>query len=194
MEDKFNSIINQICEDKEIRIIDIPCVDLYMDQVTSFFDDKMSYLKRNNDDKILTKTMINNYSKDKILIPQKNKKYSRQNMILLILIYNLKQILSISDISTLFSKIIPEDQKKTSDNALIEEIYNKFLEIKSEDSAQFKSSFESKADIIIEKLKDSKIDDKEYAELFLMVLTLIDQANMRRRFAEKIIDGMIEKK
>ena len=54
-------------------------------------------------DKLLTKTMINNYAKAGILIPPRQKKYSRQHIETLLMLYNAKQILSINDISLLFS-------------------------------------------------------------------------------------------
>ena len=41
-------------------------IDLYMDQVTTFMDEHLSDCKRREDDKILTKTMINNYTKNNL--------------------------------------------------------------------------------------------------------------------------------
>ena len=88
----------KILEDmlKKINVIDgadIPSIDLYMDQVTTFMDRHLSGNKRFDDDKILTKTMINNYSKNNLLPPPVKKKYSREHIILLILIYYYKNIL-----------------------------------------------------------------------------------------------------
>ena len=87
-----------------------------MDQVTTFFNDKLGSLKRNEEDKILTKTMINNYTKGKVLMPAKNKKYTNEHMILLTLIYNLKQTISINDINTIFDPIIDVKAPKAYDS------------------------------------------------------------------------------
>ena len=81
---------------------DIPNIELYMDQVTTFMDDQLKGCKRNEGDKILTKTMINNYSKNHLLPPSNKKKYSKEHLILLIYIYYLKNFLSISDIKICF--------------------------------------------------------------------------------------------
>ncbi|WP_275451797.1 DUF1836 domain-containing protein [Clostridium novyi] len=70
----LNSFIENLHLEDNIKLSDIPDLDLYMDQVITLFDDKLSNLKRNEDDKILTKTMINNYTKAKILIPPVKKK------------------------------------------------------------------------------------------------------------------------
>ena len=53
---------------------EIPNIDLYMDQITTFMDDHLKSSKRFEDDKILTKTMINNYSKNNLLPPSEKKK------------------------------------------------------------------------------------------------------------------------
>ena len=59
-------LINQVLEEIEsFNIDDIPNIDLYMDQVTTFMETKLSGYKRNDQDKILTKTMINNYATPK---------------------------------------------------------------------------------------------------------------------------------
>ena len=84
---------------------DLPNIDLYMDQVTTFMEDQLSATKRYADDKILTKTMINNYAKNKLLPPPEKKKYSRDHLLMLIFIYYFKNILSISDIQALTGPI-----------------------------------------------------------------------------------------
>ena len=66
---------------------DLPNIELYMDQVTTFLEEQLKNTKRFEEDKIFTKTMINNYTKNHLLPPSNKKKYSRNHMILLIYIY-----------------------------------------------------------------------------------------------------------
>ena len=89
--DEFNKI-------DYVKPEDIPNIDLYMDQVTTFMDSQLATSKRHEDDKILTKTMINNYAKNDLLPPPEKKKYSKEHVLTLIFIYYFKSILSISDI------------------------------------------------------------------------------------------------
>ena len=84
---------------------DVPNIDLYMDQVTTFMDARLASSKRYEEDKILTKTMINNYAKNHLLPPPEKKKYSKEHMLVLIFIYYFKNILSINDIQTLLEPI-----------------------------------------------------------------------------------------
>ena len=81
MHEKYNKeILNLIRSMQNIDYIspeDIPGIDLYMDQVTTFMDEHLKSSKRFDDDKILTKTMINNYVKHEIMAAPVKKKYTR---------------------------------------------------------------------------------------------------------------------
>ena len=88
-----------------IKPEDIPNIDLYMDQVTTFMEGQLAHSKRYQDDKILTKTMINNYAKNNLLPSPVKKRYSREHLLVLIFIYYFKNILSINDIQTLLNPI-----------------------------------------------------------------------------------------
>ncbi|MBR6159369.1 MAG: DUF1836 domain-containing protein, partial [Lachnospiraceae bacterium] len=108
----------------------IPNIDLYMDQVTTFMNEHLSASKRFDDDKILTKTMINNYTKGRILPPPEKKKYSREHMLLLIFVYYFKSILSISDMKELLNPIT--DKYFGKDEINMEYIYEEvFDEVRS---------------------------------------------------------------
>ena len=76
-EDLINSIIASLGRINTISLDEMPNIDLYMDQVTTFMDEHLSVAKRNADDKLLTKTMINNYTKNDLLPSPKKKKYTK---------------------------------------------------------------------------------------------------------------------
>ena len=106
MEDLLNSILNSLDRIEYIKAEDIPDIDLYMDQVTTFMESHLRNSARNpQSDKILTKTMINNYANNNLLPPPIKKKYSKDHVLLLIFIYYYKGILSISDIQDLLKPI-----------------------------------------------------------------------------------------
>jgi hypothetical protein len=85
-----------------IDVDDIPKIDLYMDQVLTFLGERLKRTARKSDaDKLLTKTMINNYVKNKVLIPPVKKKYGRDHILLLMVIYYMKNFLAIDDIRRL---------------------------------------------------------------------------------------------
>ena len=105
----FDQVINQILQDLPqlpyIRPEDIPNIDLYMDQVTTFMEEHLDATRRSADDKVLTKTMINNYAKNKLLPPPVKKKYSREHILILIFIYYFKGVLSLQDIQAMLDPV-----------------------------------------------------------------------------------------
>ena len=96
--DEIREYIERLNLKENISLEDIPEIDLYMDQVIQLFEKKFSDTLRNEEDKVLTKTMINNYSKGKLFMPVNNKKYTKDHLILISLIYQLKGVLSIKDL------------------------------------------------------------------------------------------------
>ena len=100
---------------------EIPTIDLYIDQVVSLLEKYLSdYISSdyNKDGKIITKSMINNYVKHNVIKPPINKKYSREHIAYLFVVFILKQIYSIDEIKKLISLAI-----KTSS---VDQSYDRF--------------------------------------------------------------------
>ena len=126
----INSLVEDVKINNFITLEDIPDIDLYMDQVIQLFENKLGYLKRNEEDNILTKTMINNYSKGNLFMDIKNKKYSKNHIILIILIYELKSVISIPDIKVAFNNIVKSYDENSEDKIDLENLYKKhFLKV-----------------------------------------------------------------
>ena len=106
---------------------EIPNIDLYMDQVTTFMEEHLKNTRRYEEDKVLTKTMINNYAKNNLLPPPVKKKYSKEHMILLIFIYYFKNFLSINDIKSILNPITKDcfqNQEDINFDRIYQEIFN----------------------------------------------------------------------
>lgn len=184
----IDSFAEQINSSGIIEIDDIPNIDLYMDQVTTFMDTALERYKRYEDDKILTKTMINNYTKAKIFPAPIKKKYSRSHLMLLIMIYHLKCVLSIRDIGILFQPILSVKTIEEQDS-VIRNIYEGFIKLQVATQQYIKSSAEGIKDTatpakdIIEKSQDEKI------KKILLVLLLAIRANAEKQLAERVLDA-----
>lgn len=171
---KSEHILNKNWGISLIPIDTIPNIELYVDQVTTFMEKRLSSYKRYEDEKILTKTMINNYAKAKLFPSPVKKKYSANHIMLLILIYHLKNVLTISDISKLLAPIntmLEED----SDCPSLEELYKAFTDIQ-----------QAMADN-----KPYTLDEGSHNPLIyniLSVLSLALKSSYERRCAEYIID------
>lgn len=175
---------------EDIKINDIPDMDLYMEQLLTFLNSRLAPCKREPKDKVLTKTMINNYTKDQLLPPPKNKKYDKDHIMLLILVYQLKNVLSIRDIKQLFGPILKDMSIPDDDVIPLADIYSTFLAIKKEQFAEFGDHFAEKHAFIRTKTASVAGDgNRNMADLFLTVLMLVAQANVSKRLAENIIDA-----
>lgn len=177
MNEQVQPLLQQIIDQTDIETADIPKIDLYMDQVITLFDNTLASSKRLPDDKLLTKTMINNYTKDKILMPAANKKYTPEHIVHMALIYHLKQSLSIGDIKNLFQETLHQDDVN------VWTVYQDFLTWKKDQAEQLEQHIE-------EQLTNQQSQLNEQEQTLLTILSLTHHANMYKRLAEKLIDQM----
>lgn len=169
-----------------INLNEFPEIDLYMDQVMQLFESKLNYTKRNDDDKVLTKTMINNYAKGNLLMKIKNKKYTKNHLILMGLIYNLKGALSLTDIKTILTPIIESFEKEKE--YPLNDIYQSFLDVYDLNLEELKTS-SNKIHENINQLINNKDDvTEDYNEKLLLICAYVNMSNLYRRMSEKIID------
>lgn len=171
-----------------IGIGDIPDLDLYMDQLITLFESKLSHTKRYEDDKLLTKTMINNYTKDKVLMPAHKKKYTKDHIILMILLYHLKGIISIGDIKDLFS-VLKIDENFDSDK--LTSFYQAYLDSRAKELSYFNLGIEKRIETVNEEMEKMGIEDEKVGAM-LLACTLIEQATYHKKLAEHIIDKCIK--
>ncbi|MGI6561407.1 MAG: DUF1836 domain-containing protein [Clostridia bacterium] len=183
---------------KSIDPDSIPDIDLYVDQVTTFIENRLGSLKRNDEDKMLTKTMINNYTKEGILFPPVLKKYTRNHMKMLIMIYYLKQVLSINDIKAILKplsdRIKSADEKdakaggkrvgEDSDHDFIDKMYETFIRFEEAEKNAFQADMAS----MTEKIEGMDLEWQKPFQVLLLVVDLVLQAYMRKTMAEKLID------
>lgn len=190
----LSKLIDELDLKEHIEFESIPNLDLYMDQVITLFEDKLSHTKRHEDDKLLTKTMINNYTKDKLLMPAVKKKYTKEHIILMILLYELKQILTIGDIKALFGTLI---QGETIDSQLLETIYKTYLNLQQKNVMDFKKEVEEGLENLTEAVRNetptlaADIKDNDKVQDVLTAIMLVEKGNYYKRLAEKIIDKRI---
>ncbi|MDY4079585.1 MAG: DUF1836 domain-containing protein [Clostridium sp.] len=179
--EEVKDIIKKEANEEKIQLEDMPEIDLYMDQVIQLFENKLASNKRNEDDKVLTKTMINNYAKAKLLMTIKNKKYSKEHLILMSFIYEFKGALSISDIKLLLDEIVKGYENNEEYN--LRELYLDYLNNINEENKEIENYLNEK----VEKLFDDSNEDS-FKDKFLLVATMINMSNVYRKIGENLID------
>lgn len=150
---------------------EIPKIALYMDQVVSWFEEVLEpwlVAESTKTDKPLTKAMINNYVKAKLVKAPDKKKYSPEQLMQLLMIYQLKNVLSIDDLKLLLNSELS-----------VESIYDDFTQMEGfllnelRDDGVYKS---------IENASD------EAKRRYAMQLAL--EANLKKKLSEEIISGL----
>lgn len=188
-----NSLLQRLAKLNYIKPGDVPNIDLYMDQVTTFMDEHLSDVKRYEDDKILTKTMINNYTKNDLLPPPVKKKYSKEHIYVLTFIYYLKNILSISDIQKLLNPLTDKffNKEELPD---LEYIYSEIYNMEKAQIARLSKDVVERTQVAKEAFLDvENEEDKDFLQLFSLVGLLSFDVYMKKNIIESLIDDYTNK-
>ena len=185
----IHHIMERISEIGYVKPEDIPNIDLYMDQVTTFMEEQLASSKRYPEDKILTKTMINNYAKNNLLPSPEKKRYSREHLLLLIFIYYFKNILSINDIQVLLTPLT-EKYFSQENNVKLTDIYEEIMNLElsqieplaKDVTRKFKKSQESFSDI--------NREESEFLQKFAFICMLSFDVYVKKQVIEQLIDHM----
>ncbi|MBQ9122359.1 MAG: DUF1836 domain-containing protein [Lachnospiraceae bacterium] len=189
-EDLLNSIMESLSRINYIKPEEIPNIDLYMDQVTTFMDSRLKPSTRNpGDDKILTKTMINNYAKNDLLPPPVKKKYSKEHVLLLIFIYYYKGIMSISDIQNLLCPITEKFFGK-EDGFKLEDLYNEVFSLEPEIVEEMKEDVKKKYARAQTTFQQADAEDQEFLRKFAFICMLSVDVYVKKLMIETMIDSL----
>ncbi len=180
-----NKLINWVTELENYSMPNwngLPDIDLYMDQVITYLEKQFSVFSKNDDEKFITPAMINNYVKNEIIPRPLNKKYTREHMAHLIAVLNLKNILSLMDIT----RLISHEKLDKPINALFDQLKSIQDETFKDTALRVRNSLEK---------FDSNNSDKDNAErLSLLALKFSLEANANRIAAKKILDEIMKYK
>ena len=187
-DDILKSILEHISDLDYIKTADIPNIELYMDQVTTFMDSQMASSKRYPDDKVLTKTMINNYAKNHLLPSPNKKKYSKEHVLMLIFIYYFKSFLSISDIQALLTPLADRYFQK-EDGLNVEDLYNEVFGMEKEQVEYLKKDLMEKYQTASQSFAEAEEKDLEFLTMFSFICLLSFDVYMKKQLIESIIDS-----
>jgi len=171
---------------------DIPNIDLYMDQVTTFMDDHLGLFKRTDEEKILTKTMINNYSKCGILPPTQKKKYTKDHLALLLFVYYYKNILSIPDIKALLDPIKEIILQEDAPIGMAD-FLDKIMDVQVAHYDSMAAQVNHTVDVSKDLFNDLEPEIAEKLSIFTTAYLLTIQATAQKHMATQLIDNYLKK-
>lgn len=191
-QDILNSILTSLERIDYIKPKEIPNIDLYMDQVTTFMEEHLHTSKRYPDDKILTKTMINNYAKNHLIPAPEKKKYSKEHMLLLIYIYYYKGLLSINDIQSLLEPLT-ERYFHTKEPLNMQSIYEEVFSLEKSQVEKMKAYVIESYKISTETFADAPEEEQQFLHIFSFICLLSFDVYVKKQVIEKLIDSLPKK-
>ena len=188
-EERLQDLFAYLDRQTHVQPEEIPNIDLYMDQVTTFMEEHLKNTRRYEEDKVLTKTMINNYAKNKLLPPPEKKRYSREHLLMLIFIYYFKNILSISDIQTLLGPITDKYFKSLTEKDMTY-IYQEVFSMEQPQIRYLEKDLMRRFKSAGEIFEDADPEDKEFLHQFSFICLLSFDVYMKKMIIENMIDHM----
>lgn len=189
----LDSIIETFNRTTFIKSDEIPDIALYMDQVTTFLDERLktSTRDKNSSEKLMTKTMINNYAKNEVIPPPEKKKYEKDHLLLLIFIFYYKSFLQISDIKELLDPLV-ESFYKTEGDFGIEDIYDAVFDEMDERVKEIMEDVTKKYDLASKSFENAPEEEREYLKKFYFVCKLGTDIFIKKLLIEKTVDSLKE--
>lgn len=189
--DVLKSILSSISRIDYVKPENIPNIDLYMDQVTTFMEEQFASTKRHAEDKILTKTMINNYAKNNLLPSPIKKKYSKEHVLVMIFIYYFKSILSIKDIETLLTPLTKKYFHNMQDFN-ITSIYEEVCALEKSRVNALQKDIARTYQSAMDSFSDVPKEDRDTLQTFAFICSLSFDVYIKKQIIEKLIDELPE--
>ena len=193
-------IVNKILSGFTVTDVEeIPKIDLYMDQVLTFLTERLRRTARKSDaDKLLTKTMVNNYVKNKVMIPPVKKKYGRDHILLLMVIYYMKSFLSIDDIRRIVGPVSEKYARPTTKSAeqhsgkkhrySMSNVYTEIFRYVSGGVERFPAEVEKILKESDQAFTEAPEEDREMLRRFNVICQLSADIYLRKLLIEKLLD------
>ena len=187
-EDLLQSILDSLDRIDYIRPDDIPDIELYMDQVTTFMDNRLKNAARNPEvDKILTKTMINNYAKNNLLPSPVRKKYTQDHILLLVFIYYFKNLLNFNDIETILSYITEHHFGEAP--LPLSQVYTEVFTMEHSQMDKLKDDVKAKFETAEKTFSDVEDPgEKDALQLFSFICELAFDVYLKKQMIERLAD------
>ena len=183
----IEEVFKRYTDGSYIKASMLPDLDLYVDQITTFLTRHLAKTIRFEDDKIMTKTMINNYTKNHLLPPPDKKKYSRDHILLMIFIYYFKNFLPISDIKTILGPLTDKYFHKNADlnlEAIYTTLFSKEDTFVQEVLENVMKQFHMSADLFPDAPKADQASPREFTFICMLSLDIY----LKKQLIEAILD------
>ena len=170
--------IEAAVNDADLADREIPAIDLYLDQILSLVAEKNKNASPRYRERALTKTMVNNYSKDGLISPITGKKYTHEHIMEILLVYAMKNSLSIGEIKRVLTSVREECGFGGEE---LTRSYTRFLDIKETNRRRTGSVVESL-------LCEDGLDVQRDEDFFVALLDILSLSAYLKTVAQEMLE------
>lgn len=192
-EEFIKNTIDEYVSGGKIDVNDFPEMEIYMDQAETFLNRGLKIYKKSEKDKVITKTMIGNYVKHNMLPRPVNKKYSKDHLILLTLIFCLKGTFQMEEIEKIMKPLIYNYNSEFDEKIDLAALYEGILEVQAKEQEELAQSVNRMIEEGKHQLMKTELSDDDMLELFMLIVNLSMKADAQKFLAHKLLREYISK-
>lgn len=192
-EEFVRNMVEEYIAKGKICVNDFPDMEIYMDQAETLLNRELGIYRKSEKDKVITKTMIGNYVKHSMLPRPVNKKYSKDHLILLTLIFYLKGMFQMEEIEKIVKPLIDNYNSEFDDKIDLEALYGCILEVQSAEEDELSRSVNRIIEDSKYQLREAQLSDDDMLELFMLIVNLSMKADAQKFLAHKLLQEYILK-
>ena len=170
----------------------VPEIDLYIDQMVSCLNSELSLYAKNGEGPI-TKGIVSNYTKHKMIPGPEGKRYTKDHCIFMLLVYYLKGCFSMDQVQRLMKPILSNYDSAWDDNVDMQAYYKEILAAVRKSEEDFSERLQERI-LANKKFLADRGSDDDISELILLITMLIMRSNEERYMAEKLLDEYFPEK
>ena len=176
---EWNEVITDALNDAELKSAEIPAIDLYVDQIISLVSEKQKEGSSRFSERQLTKTMINNYSKDGVITPVKGKKYTKEQILQILTVYTMKNTLSIGEIKRILDGAYSIEG---FDGSSLNQLYDKYMDIKEQNREYVQQ-------VIFGMIDGNGLDIENDEDFLTIIGGMVSLSGFFKNIAQALIDA-----
>ena len=186
-EEFLNQVMDKYAKTGLLLPDEMPEVELYMDQVVSLLNKELAVYKEKEQD-VFTKSMVSNYVKHKVLPKPENKKYNKEHMVILNMIFQLKSIFQMDEMKVLFKSFVENHESILEEQYDMEGLYDSLLRSRDKEILQMTNHIHEDIEYVKAVMEEMGTSDDDAHEIMGVILILTIQSNAYRLMARKLLN------
>lgn len=186
-EEFLNQVMDKYAKTGLLLPDEMPEVELYMDQVVSLLNKELAVYKEKEQD-VFTKSMVSNYVKHKVLPKPENKKYNKEHMVILNMIFQLKSIFQMDEMKILFKSFVENHESILEEQYDMEGLYDSLLRSRDKEILQMTNHIHEDIEYVKAVMEEMGTSDDDAHEIMGVILILAIQSNAYRLMARKLLN------